>query len=247
MFHFLLRSSWRLLLGIDFLLFTILMWLLAWIPGLAGSRFYFFLFRRWCRSFVRALGVDLRLHQHYCGRLPDRYILIANHPSALEDIGIPALFPVHSLAKAEVARWWVVGRISRAAGTLYVRREDKASRRQAVEDMVAAVSRGRCIALYPEGGCRGRRIHDFRQGAFEVSLRTGVPVLPVFLHYEMQETFEWQDQPLLVKIRQFLTAQNPRANYHVYDPVEPAGFADKAEFASAMHARYLEWQVRYLD
>lgn len=247
MFHFLLRGIWRLLLGIDFLFFTLFMWLLAWLPGLAGSRLYFLLFRRWCMSFVRALGVDLRLHQHYPDRLPERYILIANHPSAFEDIGIPALFPVHSLAKAEVAQWWVVGRISRAAGTLYVHREDKDSRRRAVEDLVAELERGRSVALYPEGGCKGRRVHPFRYGAFEVSLRTGVPIVPVFLHYEMQETFEWKDQHLLVKIWQFLTAQNPRANYHVHAPIEPRGFADKAAYAEAVHRRYLEWQERYLD
>ncbi len=42
-----------------------------------------------------------------------------------EDIGIPAVFPVHSLAKIEVRDWWLVGRISVASGSLYVERESK--------------------------------------------------------------------------------------------------------------------------
>ena len=71
------------------------------------------LFGAWCRAFVRALGVDLRLHQKNRKRLPARYILIANHPSAFEDIGIPALFDVVSLAKVQVADWFVVGASAR--------------------------------------------------------------------------------------------------------------------------------------
>ena len=59
--------------------------------------------------------------------------------------------------------------------------------------MVDAVNAGQNIALYPEGGCKGRRLfHEFKSGAFEVSMRTGVPILPVFLHYEAQDDFEWQ-------------------------------------------------------
>ena len=81
-----------------------------------GRSWYRRLFRIWCRSWVHALGVELRIHQQNAQPLPERFILIANHPSAFEDIGIPALFDVDSLAKTEVQHWWIVGRISVAAG-----------------------------------------------------------------------------------------------------------------------------------
>src|SRR3982751_2669770 len=100
------------------------------------------MFNAWCRAFVRALDVDLRLHQKNRKRLPPRFILIANHPAALEDIGIPAVFDVVSLAKLQVQNWTIVGRISKAAGTLYVDRDDPASRDQAIETMVQAVNAG---------------------------------------------------------------------------------------------------------
>jgi 1-acyl-sn-glycerol-3-phosphate acyltransferase len=105
--------------------FTVLLYLLSFLPRSLLQTFYFSLFRFWARAFVRALGVDLRLYQKNLLPLPEQYILIANHPSAFEDIGIPALFPVHSLAKVEVADWWLVGRISTASGSLYVRRESR--------------------------------------------------------------------------------------------------------------------------
>ena len=239
---------WRSVCWLELTVFTLVLYALSWLPG-ALVPFYYSLFRAWCRSFVRALGIDLRLHQKNTRPLPSQYILIANHPAAFEDIGIPALFPVHSLAKIEVQDWWLVGRISMAAGSLYVQRESRESRNIAGELIEAELQQGKNIALYPEGGCKGRRIFEsFRYGAFDISLRTGVPILPVFLHYESQDDFEWRyPQTLPHKIWHMLTTQNKRVNYYVYDAFDPQQFADKAAYAEYAHNKYLEWQARYLD
>ena len=242
-----LRFLWRLVAIADFVAFTAFLYLLAWLPW-PGRHPVARLFGAWSRSFVRALGVELRLHQKNRARLPGRYILIANHPSAFEDVGIPALFDVVSLAKVQVADWFVVGRISRAAGTLYVDRDDPESRHQAIDIMVRTVSAGQNIALYPEGGCKGRRLYkEFLSGAFDVSMRTGIPVLPVFLHYEAQDDFEWQGQTLPQKIRQILFAVNHRANYYVFDPLDPKDFADKYAMKAAAYEKYVDWNEKYLE
>jgi len=243
LFRFLLR----LLAIADFIAFTALMWLLSWLPW-PGRHPVARLFGAWSRAFVRALGVDLRLHQKNLKALPARYILIANHPSAFEDVGIPALFDVVSLAKVQVADWFVVGRISKAAGTLYVDRDDPESRDQAIETMVNAVNGGQNICLYPEGGCKGRRLfHEFKSGAFEVSIRTGVPILPVFLHYEAQDDFEWQGQTLPDRIRQIMFTVNNRANYYVFDPLDPKDFGDKYAMKAAAYEKYVDWNAKYLE
>lgn len=244
----LLRLARKLIGWIDFAAFTALMYLLAWLPW-PGRHPVARMFHAWCRAFVRALDIDLRLHQKNRKRLPERFILIANHPAAFEDIGIPALFNVVSLAKVQVKDWLVVGRISQAAGTLYVDRDDAASRQQVIDVMVAAVNAGQNIALYPEGGCKGRRLHhEFKSGAFEVSQRTGVPILPVFLHYEAQDDFEWQDPYTLPdKICHMMCAVNNRANYYVYDPLDPRDFADKYAMRAAAYALFQRWNAQYLE
>jgi len=234
---------------IDLAILTVLMYPLALLPGIAGGRLYHRLFRYWAQVFVRALGVDLKLHEKNLHPLPDQFILIANHPSAFEDVGIPSLFDVYSLAKRELADWWIVGRISKAAGTLYVRRESKESRNAVAEQIMEELARGKNIAIYPEGGCKGRRIFEtFRYGAFDASIKSGVPIVPVFLHYEAQATFEWSDpQTLLQKIWHFMTAQNQRANYYVYDAFLPQDYKSKEEYSESARQRFLEWQARYLD
>ena len=220
MLQYLARVLLRIISWLELTVFTLVMYLLAYLPRALLRHFYFTLYQLWARSFVRALGIDLRVHQKYTAKgLPEQYILIANHPSAFEDIGIPAVFPVHSLAKIEVKDWWLVGRISTASGSLYVQRESKESRNAAADEIDRELLAGKNIALYPEGGCKGRRIFEsFRYGAFDISLRTGIPILPVFLHYESQDDFEWRDpQTLLHKIWHMSITRNKRVNFYIHD------------------------------
>ncbi|BAN68578.1 lysophospholipid acyltransferase family protein [endosymbiont of unidentified scaly snail isolate Monju] len=224
---------------------TLLLWLLSFTPFPRPA--YRSLFRYWSRVWVAALGVRLRLHQHNLHPLPPVFLLIANHPSAFEDVGIPALFDVDSLAKHEVRHWFLVGRISAAAGTLYVERDSQESRRHAAKAIARHLRGGRSMALYPEGGVKGMRVHEFRYGAFAVSLETGIPIVPVFIHYEAQRDFFWDRESLPLKLWQIMRATNPVANYHLFDAIDPRDFTDKADYCQAVQQRYLDWQARYLE
>jgi len=249
MLGFIARTLWLIWCWIELVVFTLFLFLLSWLPRFLTAAYYHYFFRIWCSFFVRALGVDLRLHEKNLEPLPEQYILIANHPSALEDVGIPTLFNVVMLAKAGVRKWWLVGRINEAAGTVFVKRDNPESRHASVDALMEKLQQGYNIALFPEGGCQGRRIYKtFYGGAFDMSLRTGIPILPVFLHYEAQETFEWRDpQTLLHKFWHFMTSLNDQANVYVYDAIYPDGFTDKKEFAEAVRQQYLKWQERYLE
>jgi len=249
MVHLLLRTIWLSICWLELTVFTLILYVLAWLPGPLRNSYYHWLFRIWCQFFVRALGVDLRLFQNNSLPIPDQYILIANHPSAFEDVGIPANFDVYPLAKKGVMEWILVGRINIAAGTVFVQRDDSSSRHSASEKLKMLLQDNKSIALFPEGGCFGRRItKPFQYGAFDLSIQTGVPILPVFLHYEAQEVFEWKDGQFLVqKIWHFMTSKNNRANYIIYDAIYPDKFTDKVEFSEKVFAMYQQWQKKHLE
>ena len=137
----------------------LLLYVLSHLPRFFSGRYYHFLSRYWCGIFVRALDVDLRLVHKNLKSLPEHFILIANHPSALEDFAIPALFDIYPLAKEGVRNWIVLGRISDYAGTIYVKRGDAKSRHAALQSLIDAVKSGKNIVLFPEGGCKGSRIY----------------------------------------------------------------------------------------
>lgn len=240
---------WLIWSWLELVVLTLVLYVWAWMPRKFTEKYFHGLFRLWCAFFVRALGVKLRLHEKNRQPLPEKYILIANHPSALEDVGIPTLFNVYPLAKEGVRTWWLAGRINVAAGTVFVKRDDRESRHQAVDSLIALLDKGKNIAMFPEGGCKGKRIYkEFQAGAFDIAMRTGVPIVPVFLQYEAQETFEWRDpSTLLEKMWHFMSSQNNRANYYVYDAIDPGDYKDKKVFAEAIRLKYLAWQEKYLD
>ncbi len=241
------KISWLALAWLDLIFLTTLLYALSFLPNKKTKIWYSHLFQYWCKIFVRGLGIDLKLHQHYLGTLPKTYILIGNHPSAAEDVCMPALFKAKFLAKIEVKDWWIVGRIGKAAGTLYVKREEKSSRQEASDMLINTLKSGHPVGIYPEGGCKGRRIFTpFRYGAFEISLKTGVPILPVFIYYEAQEDFEWHNQHLLQKLWMIVCSRNRTAHYIIFDPIYPEGFQSKEAFCTHVQNLYLKWQEKYL-
>ncbi|VAW51789.1 1-acyl-sn-glycerol-3-phosphate acyltransferase [hydrothermal vent metagenome] len=240
---FLLPVTWFFLV-----LLSIFLYLLSHLPRVFSGRYYHFLSRFWCKIFVRALDVDLKLICKNKKPLPKQYILISNHPSALEDFGVPALFDVYPLAKAGVRDWVVLGRISDYAGTIYVTRGSASSRHAAKQALADAVQSGKNIVIFPEGGCKGSRIYEkFQTGAFAISLQTGIPILPVFLQYIDQTAFEWTGETLLKKLWQIFKTNNNRVNYYAFDTINPSEFKDKESYTKHVHALYLEWQKEYLD
>jgi 1-acyl-sn-glycerol-3-phosphate acyltransferase len=248
MFYKIGKALFLIITWLDLLLATSLLYLLSFLPQKLTTPWYSYLFRSWCWIFIRALGVSLKLHQKNTHALPKQYILIGNHPSALEDIGMPALFPARFLAKEELKSWWILGRISIAAGTFYVKRESKESRKLASVELITLLSKGYNVGIYPEGGCKGRRIYlPFQYGAFDAAIKTGIPILPVFLHYEAQEEFEWQSkETLLQKLWQISNSQNKTANYYVFDAIDPKAFNNKEALCAHVQQLYLQWQDKYL-
>ncbi len=238
-----LPITWLLLI-----ILSVILYVLSHLPRTFSGRYYHFLARFWCRLFVKSLDVDLKLIHKNIQPLPEQFILIANHPSALEDFAVPALFDIYPLAKAGVRDWLVLGRISDYAGTIYVARSSASSRQAAKEALSEAVKSGKNIVIFPEGGCKGARIFEkFHTGAFEISLQTGIPILPVFLQYIDQQAFVWQDEPLVKKLWQIFKSDNNQVNYYVFDAIRSDGFNDRESFAEHAHSLYLQWQKEYLD
>lgn len=248
MIYSILQFTIRLIQLLDFLLVSCVVYFLAWLPNLLLGRWYKKLFKWWCWLFIRALGVNLKLHQKNAHPLPSHAIYIGNHPSAFEDIGMPALFPARYIAKQEVRDWWFVGKISNAVGTLYFDRENSHSRKKIAAEIKQRLSEGDSIGIYPEGGCKGRHINlPFRIGLFDIAIQSKVPLVPVFLHYESQEDFEWQGQTLPWKLIEIMRSSNKTAHYYVFDAIDPNKFESKELLCHHVQTLYLEWQKKYLE
>ncbi len=138
---------------------------------------------RWSRRLLAILRVQIARH-NVPSVLPEPCLLVANHVSWLDVFaayaGLPSLF----VAKAEVRRWPVLGRLVARVGTLFIERGSRRHARLTSERMVAALGRGRLVAVCPEGTTTdGRTLRHFHSALLQPAIDAEAMVLPVALRY----------------------------------------------------------------
>ena len=245
MLYVLIRFVIFIFCFIDMAVMTMLAFLCAFLPKAINKHIMPRLFRLVCWSFVRLVGRSPHIHEKFQPPLPQQYILISNHPSGYDIIIINALFRVSPLAKAGVRNWFLLGKIAETAGTIFVQRSNKESRNAAKEACAEAISQGKRILIYPEGGCFGKHLRDFKYGAFDISLATGVPILPIYLQYEAENAYEWGEYGLIKHLFNMAMAINKHIHCYIFDPIKPDGFTDAKSFAEHVHGMYQKWEEGY--
>lgn len=142
----------------------------------------------WARRLVRACGVDVREvladGAAALGERPRPAMLLANHVSWLDIFVVDALAPSTFVAKAEIARWPVLGTLVARAGTEFLER----GRRHAVHRLIGRLSvrlaDGGRVAVFPEGTTSdGRRLLPFHGNVVQAAIDAGAPVVPIGLRY----------------------------------------------------------------
>lgn len=113
-------------------------------------------------------------------------LVVPNHVSYVDPIAVGRYLIWHGrwprlLGKAELWRMPLIGWLARSCGQIPVER-GSANARLALDAAVAALARGECVVIYPEG--TRTRDPDLwpmapRTGAARMALKTGVPVLPL--------------------------------------------------------------------
>jgi 1-acyl-sn-glycerol-3-phosphate acyltransferase len=231
---------------VDGIFMTAVLWVLAWLPTKVRDPIYPALYQYWSGCFVRIMGVDLHVHHKNRLALPEHYLLVANHPSSFEDAGIPHSFPVRAIAKKELTAVPILGRIGQAAGTVFVSREDKESRKQAAKAAVDFLKTGNNLVVFPEGGCYPRLREFFHQGTFQLAIDAGVKILPVYIEYEALNDFAWGDESMPQNMYKIFNAPSSIAHFHVYDAIDPNDFDGKESLTEHVHKQFQQWEDQYL-
>lgn len=149
--------------------------------------------RFWSRALLRIVGVRYVFH----GETPDLALarmganaqghglmLLANHVSWLDIHAIHATVPTCFVAKAEIARWPVLGTLAARTGTLFVER----GRRRAVHAMnhsiMERLRQGEIVGVFPEGTTTGGdTLLPFHANLIQPALDVGAQLRPLALRY----------------------------------------------------------------
>lgn len=127
--------------------------------------------RWWARAAARILGIRLRVE----GPRPSgAFLLASNHLSYVDVVVIASQVDCTFVARADLARWPVLGALSRAAGILYVDRKNKRLLPRAIAEIGSALRGGRGVVVFPEGTTTaGEALAPLRAPLLEAATREG--------------------------------------------------------------------------
>lgn len=149
----------------------------AGYPALHG------IYRGWSRFSIALWGVPVEEIHEEAGPLPERCVYVANHGSYIDIMllfktipGYLNMMGKHTLAK--VPLWGpLFGRVY-----ITVDRASAVSRGRALVAARRGLDAGRSIAIFAEGRISptaGRELLPFQDGAFQLAIAAGVPIVPV--------------------------------------------------------------------
>lgn len=154
---------------------------LATVFPLLGRRLRGAIIQHWARRILHILNV----HVHVAGDITQGSMVVANHVSWLDIIVFLAMTPARFVAKEEVRRWPVFGRLAAHAGTLFIQRQRRADSARVVAEIDQLLRDGERIILFPEGTTSdGHVVLPFKSALLEAAVQSGCSVLPVALRYQ---------------------------------------------------------------
>ena len=195
----------------------------------------------WCNVLLDILNIQLSVRG---APAQGARFSVANHVSWLDMILIGACEPTRFVSKAEVAEWPVVGFITRAAGTFYLRR-GKGGTAPLMERLVPYLASGGSVMVFPEGTTTdGRQLKPFFPRLFAAAIDAKCLVQPIALNYQPDERGNQiapfiGDDDLVSHLLRVLRTPALSAEVHYCAPYSAAGatreaLAQRAEQAIGM-------------
>jgi 1-acyl-sn-glycerol-3-phosphate acyltransferase len=147
----------------------------------AGKRLHRLSIALWSKGSLRILGVRTTS----VGPAPaPPFFLVANHLSYVDILVLHSLLEGRFLAKQEIARWPIMGVMSRAGGTLYTDRSRHRDLTRVLAEVRRSLARGIGLIVFAEAtSTKGAKVLRFKPGLFEVAIETDTPVSYAALSY----------------------------------------------------------------
>ncbi|MHB1606063.1 MAG: lysophospholipid acyltransferase family protein [Leptospirales bacterium] len=139
--------------------------------------------KRYLGDLLEIFGISMTCHNHL-PKMDTPYLLVSNHLSWLDPIILARFFPVRLVAKSELQDWPFLGRLTSYYDPILIERGRLGAVSKTINEMETILKKGEPVGWFPEGTTgNGEMTGRFSSGLFEVSIRTGLPVLPVSIQY----------------------------------------------------------------
>ena len=139
--------------------------------------------RIWSRHLLTLLGIRVESVADALAGI-EGGLVVGNHISFIDIYVINALLPCGFVAKSEVARWPLIGWLSRRNDTLFIERCSRNAAHRTHQSVLEALGAGRRVAIFPEGTTTaGDRLLPFHAALFQSAIDAAVPVHALAISY----------------------------------------------------------------
>jgi 1-acyl-sn-glycerol-3-phosphate acyltransferase len=138
------------------------------------------------RFIIRNLLIILGSKIISYGKVPSKSgLIISNHRTYFDSIVILQHILAYPIAKIEVASWPLVGAVCKTTGVIFVKRDEKSSRKNTLQKAKSILKNGFSILNTPEGTTHIEPTTiAFKPGAFKLAAQLNVPVIPIAIDYK---------------------------------------------------------------
>ena len=187
----------------------------------------------WCRNILRWSGVTLVVHNAERMSQTEGMVYMANHVSWYDIFALAAVIPRYTwIAKAELSRIPLFAQAARAAGIIFIDRDNRKSAFEWYKVAAKDVRRGRSVVICPEG-TRGKDYHlrPFKKGPFVLAIASEAAIIPTLL-YGTRE----------VMAKGSFLVRGGTVHIHFLEAVETRGrsYDDRTALMEQVHARMAE-------
>ena len=140
------------------------------------------IFKMWSTAFVKIS----KMKTEVIGTPPKPpFFLVCNH---LSYVDIPALrYVVEGIfvAKGEIRDWFLVGRMVRDMGNIFINRQRNRDIPRAGQEIIEKLDEGEGVMIFPEGtSTKGEEVLTFNSSFLEFAARTDLPVSYCSISYK---------------------------------------------------------------
>ena len=197
------------------------------------------LIRKWSRQLLGILKVEARVHWGHEGGLGGNVLVVANHVSWLDIFVLNSLQPARFIAKSDIRRWPVVGRLIANVGTVFIERERRRDTHAVNRHAVAALAGGDLVAVFPEGTTSdGTGLLKFHSSLLQSAVDAKGHIQPIAIRYRTPADLHCMAPAYVGEVTLFgslwrVTGERTFvAELHVMPPF-PAGVAHRRELSRA--------------
>ncbi|MBT5147648.1 MAG: 1-acyl-sn-glycerol-3-phosphate acyltransferase [Flavobacteriales bacterium] len=135
--------------------------------------------------FLKVTHVIMGIRIHWSGKSPkEPSVVMGNHRSYLDAVVLPTSFPVVFVGKQEAKAWPIIGWGASVLGTIWVKRDNKESRKATRIAVKERFDNGYGVIIFPEGTTnKNPELLPYRKGIFYLCAENGFQIAPVAIEY----------------------------------------------------------------